>query len=220
MIAVTASDSRLFELSTGSLAEREALQAEFEERNCLVLRDFLAPPLLNEALERVAEARFYLRAHGDIGTEECAEAGGAAAMLLLAANDQRLFELIQQVTRCPPIGCFDGRIYRIDPTRGHHDSWHSDVGDNRLVAMSVNLTRHPYQGGMLEIRDQRSGEVTARVEGLATGDAVLFRIAESLRHRVSPVTGSIPRVAFAGWFKSRPRFRSVLAGQGWVADAG
>jgi len=60
--------------------------------------------------------------------------------------------------------------------------------------------------------------VTARVGGTSLGDAVIFRIADHLRHRVSPVEGDVPRVAFAGWFKSAPSFRSVLAGGPWTAD--
>ena len=56
--------------------------------------------------------------------------------------------------------------------------------------------------------------------GTAPGDAVIFRIAEHLRHRVSPVTGGTHRVAFAGWFKSSPSFRSVVAGGSWNAAEG
>ena len=218
MIQVTASPSGLLELSGGSPRERQALHAEFERRNCVRLPGFLAPDLLEEVLERVNDSSFYSRDHGDIGTEECAEAGPALALLLLVANDPRLFELVREVTGCGEIGCFDGRVYRIDPARGHHDSWHSDVGDNRLVAMSLNLSIAPYEGGVLEIRDQRTGEITARPSELEPGEVVMFRIAEHLRHRVSPVTGEAPRLAFAGWFKSAPSFRSVLAGGPWTTE--
>ena len=218
MIRVTASPSGLLELSTGSPRERKELRAEFERRNCIRVPGFLAPGLLEEVLDQVSESAFYSRDHGGIGTEECAEAGPALALLLLVANDPRLFELVREITGCGEIGCFDGRVYRIDPARGHHDSWHSDVGDNRLVAMSLNLSTEPYEGGVLEIRDQRTGEITARPAGLAPGEVVMFRIAEHLRHRVSRVTGGVPRVAFAGWFKSAPSFRSVLAGGPWTAE--
>jgi len=219
MIAVGRSGPGLLHLARGSAREREALRREFERRNCVVLRGFLQPELFKEVTERVGQARFHVRDHGHIGTEECMEPGGALALALFAANDPRLFELARDLTGCGPIGCFDGRVYRMDPAQGHYDSWHSDMADNRLLAMSVNLTREPYQGGILEIRDQRSGEVTARVDDVAPGDAVMFRIAEHLRHRVSAVTGSVRRVAFAGWFKSAPSFSSVLAGGGWSAEA-
>jgi hypothetical protein len=218
MIRMSVSDSGLLELSGGSQRERQQLRAEFERHNCVRLPGFLGTALVEQLVERVNESGFYSRDHGDIGTEECAAAGGALALLLFMANDRPLFEVVRQVTGCGEIGCFDGRVYRIDPARGHHDSWHSDVGDNRLVAMSVNLSIDPYEGGVLEIRDQRTGEITARPAGLAPGEAVMFRISEDLRHRVSPVTGEVPRLAFAGWFKSAPSFRSVLAGGAWTAE--
>jgi 2OG-Fe(II) oxygenase superfamily len=217
VIGIGRSSSRLLDFSLGSQAERSDLCHEFRERNCAVLRGFLQPRLLDELLPRVERTGFRPRGHGNIGTEDSMEAGGPLASLLLAANDPRLFEFVMKVTDCGAIGCFDGRVYRLDPTRGHGDSWHSDVGDNRLVAMSVNLTTSRYEGGLLQIRDQRSGEVTAEVGGTELGDAVLFRIAEHLRHRVSPVEGDVPRVAFAGWFKSAPSFRSVLGGGPWTA---
>ena len=217
MIGIGRSSSHLLDFSLGSQAERSDLCHEFRERNCAVLRGFLQPRLLDELLPRVERTGFRPRGHGNIGTEDSMEAGGPLASLLLAANDPRLFEFVMEVTDCGAIGCFDGRVYRLDPTRGHGDSWHSDVGDNRLVAMSVNLTTSRYEGGRLQIRDQGSGEVTAEVGGTELGDAVIFRIAEHLRHRVSPVEGDVPRVAFAGWFKSAPSFRSVLGGGPWTA---
>jgi hypothetical protein len=217
VIGIGRSSSRLLDFSLGSQAERSDLCHEFRERNCAVLRGFLQPRLLDELLPRVERTGFRPRGHGSIGTEDSMEAGGPLASLLLAANDPRLFEFVMEVTDCGAIGCFDGRVYRLDPTRGHGDSWHSDVGDNRLVAMSVNLTTSRYEGGRLQIRDQGSGEVTAEVGGTELGDAVIFRIAEHLRHRVSPVEGDVPRVAFAGWFKSAPSFRSVLGGGPWTA---
>jgi 2OG-Fe(II) oxygenase superfamily len=217
VIGIGRSSSHLLDFSLGSQAERSDLCHEFRERNCAVLRGFLQPRLLDELLPRVERTGFRPRGHGNIGTEDSMEAGGPLASLLLAANDPRLFEFVMEVTGCGSIGCFDGRVYRLDPTRGHGDSWHSDVGDNRLVAMSVNLTTSRYEGGLLQIRDQGSGEVTAEVGGTELGDAVIFRIAEHLRHRVSPVEGDVPRVAFAGWFKSAPSFRSVLGGGPWTA---
>jgi 2OG-Fe(II) oxygenase superfamily len=213
------SGSGLLEFSPGSQAERDALRREFHERDCAVLGGLLQSTLLDELLPAVERSGFRPRAHGDIGSEDSMEAGGPLASLLFAANDPRLFEFVTEVTGCGAIGCFDGRVYRLDPAMGHGDSWHSDVGDNRLVAMSVNLTTERYEGGLLQIRDRRSGEVSAEVGGTALGDAVIFRIAERLRHRVSPVEGDVPRTAFAGWFKSAPSFRSVLAGGPWSASA-
>jgi hypothetical protein len=89
------------------------------------------------------------------------------------------------------------------------------MADHRMVAMSVNLAREPYTGGVLQIRDERSGEIVHEQPPVDRGDAVVFRLAESLRHQVTPVKGEVARTSFAGWFKSRPTFRSILKGAEW-----
>jgi hypothetical protein len=33
------------------------------------------------------------------------------------------------------------------------------------------------------------------------GDAIVFRIGGNLEHRVAPVRGAVPKIAFAGWFR-------------------
>jgi hypothetical protein len=87
-----------------------------------------------------------------------------------------------------------------------------------MVAMSVKLGSDPYQGGVLQIRDQRHGEIVHEQPPVDPGDAVIFRLGEDLRHQVTAVEGTVPRTAFAGWFKSRPSFLSVLRGGQWSAQ--
>jgi hypothetical protein len=39
--------------------------------------------------------------------------------------------------------------------------------------------------------------------------AIIFRVAEHLEHRVTPIEGKVPKTAISGWFCSRPRYTSV-----------
>jgi hypothetical protein len=61
-------------------------------------------------------------------------------LLTVLANDHRLFDFVRQVTSCPAIGSFIGRCYRMLPNAGHYDSWHDDVANHRMIAMSLNLS--------------------------------------------------------------------------------
>ncbi|HJS49885.1 MAG TPA: 2OG-Fe(II) oxygenase [Gaiellaceae bacterium] len=169
----------------------------------------LEPALAEEIASRIEIADFYRREHDGIGVEDCMEVNGTLAWLLLLVNDQRVLEVVRSITGCDPIGHFDGRVYRLEPSTEHYDSWHGDVGDGRLVAMSINLGRRAYEGGALEIRDRRTGE-TVRVRSDHVGDALLFEIGTHLEHRVLPVGGRTGRTVFAGWFKAGPNFLSVL----------
>jgi 2OG-Fe(II) oxygenase superfamily len=217
MIGIRGVSATAPEFSSGSEEELAELRASFEREHCVRMRSFLDPGLFDGIVRGVERARFYERSHGRIGLEGCMEANSTLATLLLAANDKRLFGVIREITGCGPIGCFDGRVYRLSPTSGHHDSWHSDVADNRMIAMSLNLSTEPYQGGVLQIRERDSEKVLHEEPSPDPGDAIIFRLGESLRHRVTAVDGDVARTAFAGWFKSRPSFAAVLKGAGWSA---
>lgn len=217
MIGIRGMSATIPVFSVGSKAELAELRRSFDREHCVRIPAFLDPELFDRIVSGVEDASFYERSHGRIGLEGCMEANSTLAMLLLAANDERLFSVIRGITGCAPIGCFDGRVYRLAPDSEHHDSWHSDVADHRMIAMSVNLSTEPYAGGILQIRDQRSGEVVHEEPSPDPGDAVIFRLGEDLRHRVTAVQGKVPRTAFAGWFKSRPSFSAVLRGAGWSA---
>jgi hypothetical protein len=80
----------------------------------------------------------------------------------------------------------------------------------RRVALSINLSGQPFEGGELLLRDAASEQVLAEIGNRAEGDAVLFRVHEDLEHRVLPVAGEVPRTAFAGWFTAGPGLAEQL----------
>jgi hypothetical protein len=204
-------------VSLGTSDEVAALHDRFWRNHYVLLPGFFDPGFTDGIAPAIERATFYRREHGKIGSEGCMEANATLTRLLFAVNDPGLFEAIDAITGCGSIGCFDGRVYRLGASGSDRDSWHTDLGDNRIAALSVNVGTEPYLGGELQIRDARSGEILNSVRNAVPGDAVLFRIAPDLQHQVTAVEGSIPRTAFAGWFKSRPSFRAVIEGGGWSA---
>ena len=173
------------------------------------LHAFLERELLETILSLVDQADFVERVHPGIGLELCAATGVASGTLELLMNDAPLRQIISTLTASGHIGCFEGRLYRLIPGTGHHDSWHSDVGEDRLVAMSLNLSRGKTDGGELQIRRADSAMIMGEMVNETPGDAVIFRIDPSLRHRVSAVTGGAPRTAYAGWFRASPEFSAL-----------
>ena len=79
-----------------------------------------------------------------------------------------------------------------------------------MVAMTVNLSTDGYAGGFLEMRERSSKKIFAELANTGPGDAILFELAPELQHRVTPVEGSYPKTALAGWFKESPEFLSAL----------
>jgi hypothetical protein len=172
-----------------------------------------------ERIRRVIESEeFGVQDHGGLKTELSMRTTRAATLLGFLINDPTLFEQIRAITGCERIGTFVGRIYRMLPGPEHEDSWHDDVTEGRMVAMSLNLGEAPYSGGVLEIRDRDSKRVLHRVENTGPGDALLFRIARGLQHRVTAVEGSVPKTAYAGWFTSNRDFELLRPGD-FLRDA-
>jgi hypothetical protein len=188
---------------------RAAARAQFARDAYLKLPAFVEPSLLAQLLDELDRTEFYHRVHDGIGTEQCAVSGHVSGTLELLANDAHLRHVVADVTGCGTVGCFEGRVYRLSPGTDHHDSWHSDVGEDRLVAMSINLSRERADGGLLQIRRADSTALLGEVSNPIAGDAVIFRIDPSLRHRVGGVTGHVSRTAYAGWFRRTPSFEDL-----------
>ena len=196
---------------TASPDERALARRQFESHGFLKLPALVAPPLAASLVDELDRTDFYERTHDGIGVELCATPGRVTGTLEFLMNDPPLLEAISEISGCGPIGCFEGRVYRLVPGTGHHDSWHSDAGEERLIGLSLNLGRERFEGGALEIRRADSAAAICEIENRVMGDAVLFRIDPAFRHRVQAVTGSVARTAYAGWFRTRPLFRELLA---------
>jgi len=196
----------------GRPTDIDRLRRQFKRDHCVRLPRLLERGLLQQVLDRIERASVLPRAHECIGEELCLDDPVTISLLTFLANDPRFLRIVQQITECGLIGCWSGRVYRMLPRSGHYDSWHDDLGDHRLVAMSLNLSPKIYSGGVLRIRQHATGQIVYTVANTGLGDAVLFRLSPELDHHVTEVEGSVPKTAFAGWFKSRPAFHA------WVLE--
>ena len=190
----------------------EELRATFSRDNHVRLPSLFDAPSLELVRDELTRATFYDRVHKDLGPnlELCMHDNRGSALLFMLLNNDRVFRVIEAITGCAPIRNFTGRMYRMVPGQGHADDWHDDVVDERLVALSINFSEGLYIGGSLQIRDRRSERAVRSVPNLGHGDAVLFRLADHLEHRVSDIEGTAPKTAYAGWFRSNPPFLSLL----------
>ena len=192
----------------------EDLRTQFDREHYVRLPELFEPELLRFLQTEIERGEFYERIHQGIKSnkELCMKQNGAFGALLLSMNDEKLFRMIEIITRCDRIGCFEGRVYRFVPGQGHHDAWHSDMAEDRLVALSINLGREVYEGGTLQIRDSVSERIISEVRNVGSGDGIIFGLSPRLQHRITEVRGTALKTAFAGWFRARPDFLSLLEG--------
>ena len=186
---------------------------EFDRHHCLLLPELLSPDLLNLILDKLKDDDFYLKDHGEIGSDLCLRENHIVFGLInFVLNRPEFFRIIQDLTGCKHIESFGGRIYRLMPNHNSYE-WHTDLDEEqeRVLAISLNLTPEAFQGGELQIRDTESLRIIYETHNIGFGDAIVFRIAPyHLAHRVLPIEGTVPKTAFAGWFKSHPESTSIL----------
>jgi hypothetical protein len=200
-------------LTVPSADETAGLARVFGAAHVVRLPALLHPAILQRLQARLAaEGTWKTFCHplpgGEQATELVCTETIAVGLLTAMFHDAALFTFVRAVTACDPIGSFHGRIYRMDP-RAHADAWHDDANDKYLVALSLNLTDRPFAGGELHLRDRASRRVYAEAGNTGPGDAIVFRLDPALEHMVAPVTGDVPKIAWAGWFH-RDRFAPEL----------
>ena|SRR6266481_2755264 len=198
----------MIQLTKAGLAgggDLDELASQFRQSHAFCLPRLLDPELIQRIAARLETCEWITREDGTIAKEAAPSDVGPANILNFVANTSEFLDLMRRVTGCHTIRWFGGRIYRMAPGADHFDSWHADVGTthrDRLVGMSINLSPRPYQGGTFRLREEASGEILCELSNTGPGDAILFRISSVLRHMVTPLVGTEPKTAFAGWFRS------------------
>jgi hypothetical protein len=185
---------------SGTPADLRSLRQRYDQDHYVILPQLFEPSLWEEIVQRVEAAPFVPREHQGIGLESCMEDPLTAAMMMFFPNNPAFLRLVEQITGQPRIGQFMGRVYQMNPSQGHYDSWHDDSAEQRVATMSINLSRQAYSGGALQMKYRASEEILREIHNAGFGDALIFRISDDLKHRVQAVTGSVPKIAFAGWF--------------------
>jgi hypothetical protein len=184
-------------------AELDAAARAFARERKLHLPRFFAPELLDVLLARLSVATFKTRiarlVHPpavDLKLDD-ARLQGSLRWLL---SDPELFRGMARLARIERPTYFNGSVYRIQSGSGHRDSWHNDLDGRRQVAITVNLSEEPFEGGELQMRETASQVPLWTFANTGRGDALLFAIDPSLEHCIAPMRGAVAKTALAGWF--------------------
>ena len=189
-----------------------AAREHFAQHHWLRLPQFLAPGLLGLVHRGIALGTFREVRHAAVvlpSTNLELRAGPTTVLLHLVCNDRVLLDALEDLAASGPLASFHGFVYRM--SAAHEDHWHSDLVDERRLALSLNVGQEGYEGGVLQIRDARSHAVLAEPDNHVAGSALVFRLDAALEHRVAPVTGGA-KTAFAGWFRGAGSFAERLRG--------
>lgn len=182
-----------------TLTNSSPFKENLKENNYIKLKNFIDAELLSVVQNEIRKSEFRYRKHTNIGSELCMVPSPMLGALHFWVNNRTVLESVGNLLDVK-VERFLGRVYKLTSKKGHYDSWHTDCNGSRCIGMSVNLSFNAYTGGVLQIRQSDTKNIIARVVNSGQGDAILFRISDLLEHRVTTVTGDMPRLAFAGWF--------------------
>lgn len=185
-------------------ADISHLKKQFAAADYLVFPRFLSEALIESIHRHTDHGAFSPRSYDleptkGFSVNELYSNNHVNWILHFFMRDPKLMEIFGALAGCRRLLTFQGRIYKFTSEGGHQYGWHQDLMDERQLALSVNLGRHPFDGGQLQIR-KIGTERVSEIHNAGPGDAVLFRIAPDLEHQVLPVSGPHYKMAFAGWF--------------------
>jgi hypothetical protein len=195
----------------------DQLRSEFARKSCVRLPQLIEPSLFKHLMRKVTAARLVTKfehdedeAFGKILFAPSSEPALFVFHLLL--NNRDLFQVVQKITGCLPIGNFVGRIHSSICGADHHIGWHGDNADNRILGLTIDLSNSAYEGGVFELRRKDSPEIICSIPRQLPGDAFVFLISPQLQHRLTLIESGGPRTVGVGWFRSQPPF-SVFTNQ-------
>lgn len=186
-------------------------RARFTETPALLFGDVFAPALLERLMARAAAARFVDDDVTRIGIREVESSpqvvGGSLGILL---GRPALYSWLEAATGVGPIRGIAGRLVQTRANGRDGLDWHDDGdGANRKLAVVVDLSDAPYEGGLFEMR--RTGEAAPFLSHRhdRPGSMMVFAVRSELQHRVTELTSGGPRRVWAGWFLAEPEARGL-----------
>lgn len=187
--------------TTQLLEPPDAVRDEFARRRSILCRDAFEPGFLATLQGLCNRGRFVpdsVEGLGDREVEQPQRAGGAIS---LALQREGLRRWLEAATGCGPLGKVEGRV--IQARANGHDQldWHNDLHDSRRrLAITVNLSDAPYEGGLFQLRAVATREMLTEHLHEERGTVLIFDISRDLEHRVLPLTSGGPRRVYTGWF--------------------
>lgn len=192
---------RVGTMKTELIQQPEAAREAFARHRVLECREALGPDMLEMTMRLLANAIFKPQDVKGLGGREVEEPRRVGRAISLTFQRANMFEWLDRATGCGPLGAVIGRVTQSLAGHDHQLSWHDDwQGRRRRLAITVNLSTEPYEGGLFEIRKKKTREPLFAHRHTEPGTALIFDVARDIEHRVHPISAGGPRRIYAGWF--------------------
>jgi len=179
----------------------EAFRERFATCRSIVCRNAIEPSFLGTLRSLCSRSAFVPDSVPKLGTREVERPQRAGGAITLVLQRSALLRWLEDASGCGPLGAVEGRVVQARPNARDQLDWHDDLHDPaRRLAVTIDLTEAPYQGGLFELRDAGSRALLTTHRHVEPGTMLVFDVAPGLEHRVLPVTSGGPRRVYTGWF--------------------
>ena len=183
----------------------------FDETHALVVDNPFEPELLDMIRGLARAGEWTADTIDGIGHREKEAVPRAAAAMRFALSRPALYDWLGEATGCGPLNEVEGIVGQTSAGSGEAIGWHNDLARPfRRLAVIVNLSDAPFEGGEFELQYADTGRTLLRHRHAGPGSTLIFAVAMGLRHRVLPVTAGGPRRVFAGWFLGPDPVRPIV----------
>jgi len=187
------------------IAQQQPPEARFAQTRAMLCRDAIEPGFFEAIRRLITRAEFVPEMVERVGDREIETPDRAGRALSLALRRAQFMQWISATTGCGSISSVEGRVVQTRSGSSQELRWHDDLNDaRRRLAITLDLSDSPYEGGDFELRHKKTREVLFRHRHTSPGSVLIFSIAADLEHRVLPVMSGGPRRVYAGWFVSEP----------------
>ena len=176
-------------------------RAAFASGNAIVLPSAFDPPFLRTILTICRRGPYVPEYIDKIGWRTVEEQDVAGRALRFALERPAFLRWCEAAADCETLNLITGTVAEMAAGTDQGLGWHDDRNDGglRRLAVTIQLSEAPYEGGLFEMCEKESGRLLVREGALPPGSVMLFRIGRGLRHRVTQVMSGGPRRVFAGW---------------------
>jgi hypothetical protein len=198
---------------TEILEDPSGWHARFAETPAFLFDNIIDPPLLDRLMQQSASACFVDDDVEHIGTREVESPQLVGGLISLLLSRPALLGWLEKATGLSPIKAVTGRLVQTRANDRDALAWHDDLSDNaRLLAVVINLSDQPYDGGIFELRKVGTDAPFLTHQHQKSGSMMLFAVRPDLQHRVTKLLSGGPRRVYAGWFLSEPEHPGGLLG--------
>jgi hypothetical protein len=189
-------------IAPGSVAEA---RAAFLRAPAILLHRVVDTDLRRFIIDKCTADRFESQTRPTIDGHRWAEQQprSLTRALIAAIGRSAMLRWIEQVSGCERLDGVTGQLAETRPGAMDYLPWHMDVFDDaRRVAITVDLSDRPFEGGGFEMRERATGRLILRHHYEGDGSALIYAMTDDTEHRVLPITAGGPRRVFAGWFRA------------------